>query len=1112
MLRFLILLLCSSGGAIHLGLIENDERFVDVCKHAVADAKATKQCDNRVAVLNITECTGQHDLMDALDLHFKKDASTLVLGDCEQETLDLARLSSGFDFAVFVRTFRQPYYSIGAEFPNVIYNPDTAIMFMAQTLSELLRKLGLSQIIFIGPTITMQSGTQPLTDVFLKMMAELNTVNITKVLRIDENHWENVYDTVKEAKTNIKCVVIDTSFKKLATILSSLSVIEMGQNNVLVILLCRDSYTICSKEVLAGYQNSKMVVLAPKFENYEEHVKQLTEWIPDLDLTETYYSELIAIYDICYTYCYCTSQGQYQNRDAMFSVLTGKTLTGGKMGAISFDGNTNYIRDIEILQFREPNLSDFTVVTTARAIATECHRFTCSAVNFDPVQFKLWEEELKTEIPLCYYNGGCTNYTPLIIAAIIGLLGIIILGGVYAYQRRKRLDVFRMHWKIPKAQLKVIENKQSKTKTVPGSEDPSKTSNLVSKRRVVAAYALLGAAKAEFMVLKQMKKIRWNKLEMNAITELKRINHDNMTTFLGICYNEGDKFYVLHSLVERASLEDFINDQDFIMDTTFKSAFLRDIINGLQYLHKSTVGFHGLLNPANCLIDGNWVLKLNNFGLVNVLNAAIEREQIKLTEIIPFTSYYNTAPENLEGIAYGRMFPKGSRLGDIYSFGSLLFMVLFRTIPFETYGQPPKDIVEKIRKDGIVPPVEESLPEEKPLVDLMLDCWKKNPEERPKLRKVNQIISSVFELSKGNLIDQMIKMNYSYAQHLEKIVDERTAEFESQKIMNAKLLQQILPASIAELLITGESVVPRNYELASVLFCQLVDFNFFLSHTAPHNVIRFLNDVFSRFDAVIEHHDAYKVETTGETYMVASGVPNENDNRHVIEISEIALELRALCQHYIVEHIPNWKVQVRIGYHCGPIAAGVVGARAPRFCLFGDTVNFASRMQSNCPPDQIQLSEQTAERLRDIPRYKLTKRGIVKVKGKGDVNTYWLDIDEKAESIMKKVSRDQSDITAVPHLPIATPLPPEIPEETKLPEKTKDLDPVNENEDILSDKLKNDNNNNDFEKKSEDTQSPPEDPHTGDEEQTARIDEIKEKNDPLSPRWTQPPLQNGQIA
>ncbi|VDM27366.1 unnamed protein product [Toxocara canis] len=90
---------------------------------------------------------------------------------------------------------------------------------------------------------------------------------------------------------------------------------------------------------------------------------------------------------------------------------------------------------------------------------------------------------------------------------------------------------------------------------------------------------------------------------------------------------------------------------------------------------------------------------------------------------------------------------------------------------------------------------------------------------------------------------------------------------------------------------------------------------------------------------------------------------------------------------YKVAYAPDWKLRVRIGFHCGPIAAGVIGLRSPRYCLFGDTVNFASRMQSNCQPNQIQMAESTAMILMQSSEYKLTKRGIVHVKGKGKNET-----------------------------------------------------------------------------------------------------------------------------
>ncbi|VDK30224.1 unnamed protein product, partial [Anisakis simplex] len=98
--------------------------------------------------------------------------------------------------------------------------------------------------------------------------------------------------------------------------------------------------------------------------------------------------------------------------------------------------------------------------------------------------------------------------------------------------------------------------------------------------------------------------------------------------------------------------------------------------------------------------------------------------------------------------------------------------------------------------------------------------------------------------------------------------------------------------TIAAQLKEGTTIIPRSYDSVTVAFCQIVDFGVLMGKCTPDQVIAFLNDVFTTFDEVIGKHDAYKVETTGETYMVASGVPSENEGRHVFEISEIALEIR----------------------------------------------------------------------------------------------------------------------------------------------------------------------------------------------------------------------------
>ena len=202
---------------------------------------------------------------------------------------------------------------------------------------------------------------------------------------------------------------------------------------------------------------------------------------------------------------------------------------------------------------------------------------------------------------------------------------------------------------------------------------------------------------------------------------------------------------------------------------------------------------------------------------------------------------------------------------------------------------------------------------------------------------------------------------------------------------NERLLLNILPAPIAERLKTGDQHIADKFAEVTVLFADIVGFTTLAASMSAQSLVELLNELFTRFDLAASELGIEKIKTIGDAYMAVCGLPEVCDD-HSERMLQMAQRLMQITREFSAEL--GKSLHLRIGVSAGPVVAGIVGRRKFIYDLWGDTVNVASRMESHGVPDAVQVTRPVFERLHD--RYPFEARGMVEVKGKGQVETWLL--------------------------------------------------------------------------------------------------------------------------
>ena len=214
---------------------------------------------------------------------------------------------------------------------------------------------------------------------------------------------------------------------------------------------------------------------------------------------------------------------------------------------------------------------------------------------------------------------------------------------------------------------------------------------------------------------------------------------------------------------------------------------------------------------------------------------------------------------------------------------------------------------------------------------------------------------------------------------------ENNVVIENKNRENEELLLNVLPAPIANRLRGGEEGIADGFAEVTVAFADLVGFTALTSEMPPHDVVTFLNGLFTRFDAAAQDLGIEKIKTVGDAYMAVCGLPVPVAN-HAERMVRMAIRMVHITREHAMEH--NITMKLRVGVNTGPVVAGVIGKSKYIYDLWGDTVNLASRMESGSVPDAVQVTRAVYEQLKD--QFVFEPRGAIEVKGKGKVEAWLL--------------------------------------------------------------------------------------------------------------------------
>lgn len=266
-------------------------------------------------------------------------------------------------------------------------------------------------------------------------------------------------------------------------------------------------------------------------------------------------------------------------------------------------------------------------------------------------------------------------------------------------------------------------------------------------------------------------------------------------------------------------------------------------------------------------------------------------------------------------------------------------------------------------------------------VVVVAGAWLAEPFLEPRPGLTPEAVSTFFALNLGGVGLAVFFIMRDFLARL----DEARAALRLEQERSERLLLNVLPEPIARRLKEGEELIADRLGEVSIVFADLVGFTAMSERLPAEQVVAVLDGLFAEFDLLADELGMEKIRTIGDNYMVVAGAPHPRSD-HVAAAADMALAMRDIAHRHLDPS--GAQLEVRIGIDCGPVVAGVIGRHKFVYDVWGDSVNTASRMESHGEPGRIQVTPSVYQRLRDAFRFE--ERGVIEVKGKGPMTTYFL--------------------------------------------------------------------------------------------------------------------------